>query len=159
MEPRSTTSVLFVCLGNICRSPLAEGVLQHLLAEEGMDEAVTVESAGTGSWHIGERADPRSREVAQRHGIELTSRARQVSPADFERFDLIVAMDRDNLANLRELQERSGGDAHLALLRDWAPEPGDGEVPDPYFGGDGGFDRVYEMLRRSLERLVAELRA
>jgi protein-tyrosine phosphatase len=159
MEPRSTTSVLFVCLGNICRSPLAEGVLQHLLAEEGMDEAVTVESAGTGSWHIGERADPRSREVAQRHGIELTSRARQVSPADFERFDLIVAMDRDNLANLRELQERSGGDARLALLRDWDPEPGDGEVPDPYFGGDGGFDRVYEMLRRSLERLVAELRA
>jgi len=124
-----------------------------------MDEAVTVESAGTGSWHIGERADPRSREVAQRHGIELTSRARQVSPADFERFDLIVAMDRDNLANLRELQERSGGDARLALLRDWDPEPGDGEVPDPYFGGDGGFDRVYEMLRRSLERLVAELRA
>jgi protein-tyrosine phosphatase len=157
MEPPETTSVLFVCLGNICRSPLAEGVLQHLLAEEGMDGAVTVESAGTGSWHIGERADPRSREVAQRHGIELTSRARQVSPEDFERFDLIVAMDKDNLANLREMQERSGGDARLALLRDWDPEPGNGEVPDPYFGGDGGFDRVYEMVRRSLERMVEEL--
>jgi protein-tyrosine phosphatase len=157
MEPPETTSVLFVCLGNICRSPLAEGVLQHLLAEEGMDGAVTVESAGTGSWHIGDLPDPRSREVAQRHGIELTSRARQVRPEDFERFDLIVAMDKDNLANLREMQERSGGDARLALLRDWDPEPGNGEVPDPYFGGDGGFDRVYEMVRRSLERMVEEL--
>ncbi len=158
MEPQATTSVLFVCLGNICRSPLAEGVLQHLLAEAGLDGAVEVESAGTGSWHVGDLADPRSREVASRNGVQLTSRARQVRPEDFERFDLIVAMDRSNLADLQEMKERHGGDARLALLRDWDPDPGDGEVPDPYFGGEKGFDKVYDMVRRSLERLMEELR-
>ena len=158
MEPRATASVLFVCLGNICRSPLAEGVLLHLLEAEGMDGAVTVDSAGTGSWHIGNLADPRSREVAERHGVDLPSRARQVRPDDFHDFDLIVAMDRSNLADLQALKDRHGGDARLALLRDWDPEPGDGEVPDPYYGGPGGFDRVYEMVLRSVEGMLEELK-
>lgn len=147
------TSVLFVCLGNICRSPLAEGVFIHLAREAGVE--VEVDSAGTGGYHAGELADPRSRAVAQKHGIELPSRARKVRPSDFEDFDLIVAMDQSNAANLR----RSCPDAHQAkivLMRDYDPQ-GAGDVPDPYYGGDRGFDDVYDMVDRSCRALLAEL--
>ncbi|MEJ2539714.1 MAG: low molecular weight phosphotyrosine protein phosphatase [Gemmatimonadota bacterium] len=158
MDTRDTSSVLFVCLGNICRSPLAEGIFAHLLREEGIHGGIRVDSAGTGSWHVGEAADPRSREVAQRHGIRLESRARQVEPRDLREFDLVVAMDRSNLEELQAMQEEHGGTARLLLMREFDPEPEDGEVPDPYYGGSGGFDRVYEMLLRASRGLLEELR-
>jgi protein-tyrosine phosphatase len=157
MTTPEPTSVLFVCLGNICRSPLAEGIFVHLLRQQGLDDTIRVDSAGTGSWHVGERADPRSREVAGRNGITLPSRARQVSPDDFESFDWIVAMDRSNLQALEELRDEHGGDARLVLLRDFDPEPGNGEVPDPYYGGPQGFDTVYEMVLRSSKGLLREI--
>lgn len=159
MHTPETSSVLFVCLGNICRSPLAEGVFLHLLRRQGLDEAIQVDSAGTGSWHVGEMADPRSQEVAGRHGIPLPSRARQVTPSDLQDFDWVVAMDRKNLEALEEMRDEHGGDARLVLLRDFDPEPGDGEVPDPYYGGPQGFDTVYEMVLRSSHGLLNEIQS
>jgi protein-tyrosine phosphatase len=150
------TAVLFVCLGNICRSPLAEGVFAHLVRERGLDHRFEIDSAGTGAWHVGERADRRSAEVAARHGVSLEGRARKVEPSDFARFDLVIAMDRDNL---RDLQRMAGGTSHrprVRLLREWDPEGGD-EVPDPYYGGADGFERVYAMVRRSCEALLDDL--
>lgn len=157
MDTPQTTGVLFVCLGNICRSPLAEGVFLHLLREEGLDGWFHVDSAGTGAWHAGELPDPRSREVAARHGVVLPSRARQVTDRDFHEFQVMVAMDRSNLADLRRLQAREGGGARLVLMRDFDPDPGDGEVPDPYYGGASGFDRVFAMVLRSARGLLDHL--
>ena len=151
------TSVLFVCLGNICRSPLAEGVFRHLVRERGLEDAYRIDSAGTGAYHVGEGPDRRSVEVARRNGIPLDGRARQVEPEDLDGWDLVVAMDRSNLRELESMARRSGGGARLSLLRDFDPEPGDGEVPDPYYGGPGGFDDVYAMVRRSCEALLDAL--
>jgi len=152
----TSVSVLFVCLGNICRSPMAEGVFLGLVED---DERFVVDSAGTGAWHVGEPADGRARAVAQRHGIRLPSRARQVRPADFEEFDVIVAMDGSNVADLERLQESTGGDAVVKLFREFDPEapPHDLDVPDPYYGGDDGFDRVFEMVDRAARGLKAHL--
>lgn len=154
---RPTTSVLFVCLGNICRSPLAEGVFRHLARERGLDDTLRIESAGTGSWHVGNPPDPRSVEVAARHGIRLESRARVVVPEDAERFDLILAMDRANLADLAALFGAGGG--RLRLFRDFDPEGEDGDldVPDPYYGGAEGFNRVYTMVHRTASALLDHL--
>lgn len=154
-RPR-TVSVLFVCLGNICRSPLAEGVLRHRAAERGLEEAIDVDSAGTGAWHAGESPDERSVAVARRHGIELGGQARKLTEADLEEFDWVIAMDRENLGNVESLRERAGGSARVHLLREFDPEPGE-EVPDPYFGGPGGFDDVYEMVDRSVTALLDEI--
>ena len=150
-------SVLFVCLGNICRSPLAEGVFLHLAREAGLEATLRVDSAGTGAWHAGEAADPRSREVAERKGIVLESRARQVRAQDFHDFDVIVAMDRSNLQDLEAIRPGEGARARLVLMRDYDPEPGDREVPDPYYGGPDGFDQVFEMVHRSARGLLDEI--
>jgi protein-tyrosine phosphatase len=150
------TRILFVCLGNICRSPLAEGIFRHLVQTEGLEERYLIDSAGTGGWHVGNPPDPRSAEVATRHGLELVGSARTVRPSDFEEFDLVVAMDRQNL---RDLEDRgSGGPARLRLLREFDPEAGDDvDVPDPYYGGDDGFERVYRMVERSCRQLLDHL--
>ena len=154
----SPRRILFVCLGNICRSPLAEGVFRHLTQERGVATEWDVESAGTGAWHVGELPDPRSRDVARRAaGITLDSRARQVRADDFREFDFVVAMDRENLRNLERLQKRHGGDAELFLLRDHDPDPDDGEVPDPYYGGPDGFENVFRMVLRSCEAMLDAL--
>ena len=150
------TAVLFVCLGNICRSPLAEGVFAHLVAERGLEHRFTIDSAGTGAWHAGEPADRRSAAVAARHGITLEGRARKVERSDFARFDLIVAMDHENARDLRRLSDGDGQAARVRLLREWDDQEGD-EVPDPYYGGPDGFDTVYAMVRRSCEALLDEL--
>jgi protein-tyrosine phosphatase len=159
--------LLFVCLGNICRSPLAEGVFLHLAREAGVADRFEVDSAGTGDWHVGEPPDPRAAAVARKYGVTLPSTARQVTPADFERFDYIVAMDRENLWSLERMareRHRAGRRAKIHLLREDDPdrEAGDDrhDVPDPYYGGPSGFDQVYHMVHRSaqalLERLLAE---
>ena len=157
MNPPDITSVLFVCLGNICRSPLAEGVFAHLVAEAALDDRFRIDSAGTGAWHVGNLPDARSREVAPRNGVVLPSRARQVRASHFTAFQVIVAMDRSNLSDLESLQFKSGGDARLVLMRDFDSEPGNGEVPDPYYGGAEGFDRVYDMVLRSAQGLLDHL--
>ena len=154
----SRTSVLFVCLGNICRSPLAEGVFRHLVEQEGLADRFEIDSAGTGAWHVGERADARSTLVAEQHGIELDSRARQVEPEDFERFDYIIAMDRDNLRTLERMSEANGSGARIELLRMYEAERDGDEVPDPYYGGESGFENVYKMVKRSCWGLLKQLR-
>ena len=152
-----TTSVLFVCLGNICRSPLAEGVFRHLVAEAGLADRFVVDSAGTGAWHEGERADPRSIQVAAAHGVTLDGRARQIREEDVRTFDVVVAMDRDNLAVLQEVSSAAGGTARLHLLRAFDPTADGDEVPDPYYGGPQGFEKVYRMVHAACEGLLREL--
>ncbi|WP_285962203.1 low molecular weight protein-tyrosine-phosphatase [Pseudomonas tohonis] len=147
--------VLFVCLGNICRSPTAEGVLRHKLREAGLDERVEVDSAGTGDWHVGKAPDMRTRQAAQRRGYDLSLlRARQVSVDDFARFDLVLAMDHSNLRDLKGLR-RGGSEPDLFLRRyGLVPE----EVPDPYYGGEEGFEEVLDLIEHACDGLVAEIR-
>ena len=152
-------SVLFVCLGNICRSPLAEGVLAHRLEEAGLSDQVYVDSAGTGAWHAGQAPDARSAAVAERNGIELRGRARRVRIEDFFEFELVLAMDRSNLQDLKDLESGSGSEAAIRLFREFDPEQdGDPDVPDPYYGGPDGFQRVLEMVDRTCAALVDHLR-
>ncbi len=150
-------NVLFVCLGNICRSPMAEGIFQHLVDEARLTGAVGTDSAGTSNYHPGELPDPRMRQTAAQHGIRLTHRARQLTARDFEDFDYIVVMDQ---ANLDEAQRRAPNDQlarKLRMMRAYDPTPEDGQVPDPYFGGTEGFAHVYQMLDRSCRQLLATL--
>lgn len=149
--------IVFVCLGNICRSPTAEGIFQHLVNERGLDPYFYVDSAGTSAYHIGEPANSKSRQVAERHGVKLQSRARKFEPEDLEEFDLILAMDRENYDNLKQLDQDDKYGDKILLMRDFDPEPGNGEVPDPYFGGMDGFQNVFEILRRSSKELLDEL--
>ena len=152
------TSVLFVCMGNICRSPLAEGVFRHLVEDEGLDDAFVVDSAGTGAWHVGDAPDPRSVEVAAAHGVRLGGQARQVTLDDLGRFDFVIAMDRDNLAALEKIADAGPGTARPHLLREFDPTADGDEVPDPYYGGPRGFEHVYGMVRAACVGLLAELR-
>ena len=149
--------MLFVCLGNICRSPTAEGVLRHKLQQAGLAGRVTVDSAGTGAWHVGKAPDPRTRAAAAQRGYRLDElRARQVEAEDFRRFDLILAMDRDNLRELQRLRPSAGGaELDLFLRRCGLAEH---EVPDPYYGGEAGFERVLDMVELACERLIVQFR-
>lgn len=186
----SRTSVLFVCLGNICRSPLAEGIFSHQAEMRGLADRFEVDSAGTGAYHAGEPPDSRSVAVAASHGVRLFGTARQVAMDDFGRFDLIVAMDRSNQRSLERLREggaqwdhrrlrrrrrrqhRGGGEgragpqgdrdrARIVMMRDYDHDPGGGDpdVPDPYYGGPGGFEEVYHILERACAALLDELAA
>jgi protein-tyrosine phosphatase len=147
--------VLTVCLGNICRSPTAEAAILQAAAEQ--DLTIEVESAGTGDWHIGELPDRRMRDAAGSVGLSLASRARQVEAEDLRRFDLVLAMDRDNLRVLESLRD-DDPTARIELFRHWDPlADGDLEVPDPYYGGPRGFDEVVEICRRTAAALVEEL--
>ncbi len=155
--------LVFVCLGNICRSPLGEGIMRHLVAEAGLSDRIVVDSAGTGAWHAGEPPDRRSIEVAQRHGVSLAGqRARQVADADYFDADLLLAMDHANLATLTRRAPTRGAKARIELLLA-APRGAGGEVPDPYYGGDSGFDDVYALVLGActvlLDQLTAELKA
>ena len=152
-------SVLFVCLGNICRSPLAEGVFRHILDEDGVSDRFRVDSAGTGSWHVGESPDFRAVRIAATKGVTVGGHARQVQPEDFRHFDYILAMDSDNLQALETYRDKVGGDAALYLLREFDPEGGPGaEVPDPYYGDSSGFDDVFAMVERSCLALLDHIR-
>lgn len=152
--------VLFVCLGNICRSPAAEGVFLHLLREHGLEDCVVVDSAGTGSWHVGNKADPRMRAAAERRGIHLPSRARQIELDDFSRFDLVVTMDSDNLRNVRSLAKEAGSKATASIrpMLSYARSTQLEDVPDPYYGGEQGFEQVLDLLEDACSGLIEEIK-
>ncbi len=149
--------VLAVCLGNICRSPTAEAALREAAEEAGVE--VTVRSAGTGDWHVGKPPDERMREAAAEQGLHLSGTADRVTPDDLAAADLVLAMDRANLADLEDLAGRVGLDAPLRLFREFDPEA-DGalDVPDPYYGGPDGFIEVVRMVRRTAPRIIDHLR-
>ena len=152
--------ILFVCLGNICRSPTAEGVMRHKLRAAGLGDDVDVESAGTGGWHVGHPPDERATAVALARGIELTGSAQRFEPEHFGEFDLIVAMDRQNLADMRALAPPGETAAKLRMLRDYDPEAaGELDVPDPYYGGERGFEQVLDIVDRCCDGLLAEISA
>ncbi len=146
--------VLFVCLGNICRSPAAEGVFLHVLDERGLSSQFVVDSAGTSSFHVGERADARMREHAGRRGIELPSRARQFVANDFKTFDAIIVMDDSNYENCLKLAKSDEDQKRLLKMADFCPQSGLSEVPDPYYGGAQGFEQVLDMVQEGCENLL-----
>jgi protein-tyrosine phosphatase len=154
------TRLLFVCLGNICRSPTAEGVMRALVEREGLQERIELESAGTGAWHVGSPPDGRATAAARTRGVTLEGRARQVRLEDFEDFDLLLAMDRENLRELRRLAPGDEQRAKVRLLREFDPaSSGDLDVPDPYYGAAGGFDEVFELVQSACEGLLEQVRA
>ncbi len=152
----SQVSVLFVCLGNICRSPTAEGVFRKLAADAGLAASFLIDSAGTGDWHVGQPPDRRMTATAARRGYSLEGRARTVSTADFERFDHIFAMDRSNLRDLQKRAPAAHG-AYLRLFRDDDPEGRGEDVPDPYYGEDEGFEEVVTIVERTCRALLERL--
>lgn len=152
------TSVLFVCLGNICRSPTAEGVFRTLVEREGLTAKITVDSAGTAAYHAGEPPDARAQAAAREWGVDLSmQRARQVLPTDFERFDLVLAMDDENLSNLQRLCPPQYRD-RVRLFLDFASENSERNVPDPYYGGDDGFEHVLDLVEAASRGLLSQLR-
>jgi len=153
-----TISVLFVCMGNICRSPTAQGVFERLVEQHKLADVIEIDSAGTHAYHIGDRPDERASAAALQRGIDLSSQqARRVSPDDFDRFDYVLAMDRDNYEILAascpsELRSR------LRLFLEFAPDLLTREVPDPYYGGPSGFERVLDLIEEASEGLLADIR-
>ena len=152
-------SVLFVCLGNICRSPAAEAVFLGLLEKKGLTEAFIVDSAGTGSWHIGKKADLRMRIAAERRDINILSKARQITSKDFEKFNYILAMDDSNFRNIQELKNRTSSTdfASIKKIQSFRSVFNVREVPDPYFGGDEGFDYVLDILEDSVSGFLESI--
>ena len=147
--------ISFVCLGNICRSPLAQGIFQDLVNREKLDQKIFISSAGTGNWHIGNLPDERMRQTAQSKGIKLESRAQQFQSKDFNRFNLVLAMDHSNLARLSEIAPSPLPPNKLMLFRSFDPESNDDQnVPDPYYGGAKGFEEVYSMVKRTCPPLL-----
>ncbi len=156
MSEQPPISVLFVCLGNICRSPLAEGVFRAVVDERGEGARYVIDSAGTGGWHAGSAPDPRSIKVARQHGVDIAGQVcRQIADADFSRFDLIFAMDRSNLDDLRA-RSTPRDRSRIYLFLDYA-HGAPGEVPDPYYGGPNGFQDVYGMIRAASEAVAERL--
>jgi protein-tyrosine phosphatase len=154
--------LLFVCLGNICRSPTAEGVMRSLIDREGLEDEIETDSAGTGAWHVGSAPDARASAAAQSRGVVLVGTARLITAADFERFDLILAMDAANLRDLRALAPSPQGREKVRLLREFDPASAasrDLDVPDPYYGGEDGFGTVFDLVRAACEGLLGEIRA
>ena len=151
--------LLFVCLGNICRSPAAEGVFLHQLNERGLNDRFVVDSAGTGGWHVGNPADRRMQAAASRRGIKLPSRARQISLDDLSTFDLVLTMDDDNLMAVQALAKEAGSRATASIkpMLSFARSFSEAEVPDPYYGGESGFEHVLDLLEDACSNLLDEL--
>lgn len=151
-------SVLFVCMGNICRSPTAQGIFETLLIKHGWREQVKVDSAGTHAYHLGSAPDQRAQAAATRRGVDLAGqRARQVAPRDFDAFDYILAMDQHNLTILRGMTQTAEQQKRVRLFMDFASRWSEEEVPDPYYGGDLGFEQVLDMTEDAAEGLLAHL--
>jgi len=158
MNPDERVKVLFVCMGNICRSPTALGVFRKLLRAEGLEEVIEVDSAGTHGYHVGEPPDRRAQETAIRRGIDLSDlRARHVQPEDFFNFDYVLAMDQDNYLSLSSICP-PGTERKLMLYLDFAPHLRTREVPDPYYGGPTGFEQVFDMVEAAAQGLLADIR-
>lgn len=154
-ETPSSIGLCFVCLGNICRSPTAAGLMRHLVREARLETQIEVDSAGIGGWHAGEPPDARAQSVARRRGVVLDDVARQFEPDDFDRFDLVLAMDRENMADLRRLRGGRRRRAELRLLREFHPDDPDGIIPDPYY--DDRFDEVFDLVEASCRGLLTHL--
>ena len=152
-------SVLFVCLGNICRSPAAEAIFIKLLKKKGLTDRFLVDSAGTGSWHIGKEADSRMRIAADRRDIDILSRSRQITSEDFEKFNYIVAMDDSNFRNIQDLKKRTSSTdfSSIKKIQNFSSVFKEQEVPDPYFGGDDGFDYVLDILEDSVSGFLESI--
>ncbi len=148
--------LLFVCLGNICRSPSAENIMNYLIQQKGLDGKVICDSAGTSSYHIGASPDRRMRSAASRRGIQLVGEARQFDVSDFEKFDLILAMDRSNYQDILRLDRDNAYGDKVRLMCDYATQYQDKEVPDPYYGGEAGFDHVIDLLLDACDGLLQE---
>ncbi|MDG2226523.1 MAG: low molecular weight phosphotyrosine protein phosphatase [Flavobacteriales bacterium] len=145
-----------VCLGNICRSPLAEGVLQEKLNRKGLD--IKVDSAGTGGWHVGQRPDLRAIAIANKYGVDIShQKARQFSPTDFQEFDIIYAMDGSNLSDIVALAKSSEDIEKVGLILDELNVENNNYVPDPYYGGDEGFEKVYQLLDAACEIITKKM--
>lgn len=147
-------SILFVCLGNICRSPTGEGVFQHLVEERGLESQITSDSAGTIGYHEGNPADRRMREHASRRGYDLTSRSRKITTVDLDRFDLVIAMDRQNQSDILTLDSSA---TNVKLLSDFLDDSWPVDVPDPYYGGSEGFETVLDMIEAACPVLLEKL--
>ncbi|MEO1179604.1 MAG: low molecular weight protein-tyrosine-phosphatase [Cyanobacteria bacterium J06636_28] len=154
-----TTRLLFVCLGNICRSPSAENIMNHLLAQRGLQTQVSCDSAGTSSYHIGSPPDSRMTAAAKKRGISLVGRARQFTVEDFEQFDLILAMDDSNYRNILALDSSGQYATKVKRMCDFCHDYPDREVPDPYYGGTDGFDYVIGLLMDACDGLLQEIEA
>jgi protein-tyrosine phosphatase len=152
-------SVCFVCLGNICRSPTAEGAMRHWVREAGLEAHIAVDSAGTAGYHTGEPPDRRARAAGARRGIAIEGAARQFKRGDFARFDYVLAMDRSNYDDLAELAPDAASKKKLHLLRSFDPKtPAGADVPDPYYGGEDGFDDVLDLCLAACRALVERIR-
>jgi len=153
-----TISVLFVCMGNICRSPTAQGVFRHLVEQEGLAHQILTDSAGTIGYHAGDQPDRRARQTALKRGVDLSDlRARRVRTEDFESFDYVIAMDRANYNDLLEICPPNH-EERLHLFLDFAPHLPEDEVPDPYYGGVAGFDRVFDLVEAASRGLLQHIR-
>jgi len=153
----SKTRILFVCLGNICRSPMAEGTFRHLVEEQGLDHLVEIDSAGTGAWHVGNPPDHRATATALQRGIDLSNqRARKVRVDDFGHYDYILAMDEENYANLMRICPREH-EHKIKLFLGFAPEQDEREVPDPYYGGDQGFEHALDLVQAASRGLLQKI--
>ncbi len=151
--------VCFVCHGNICRSPLAQGVMETLIKQEELENKIIVSSAGVSGWHVGEPPDARMQDTARQHGISLNSRALHFQGHDFQQLDLVLAMDHSNMETLKALRPAAETREKLFLFRSFDPENnGDLEVPDPYYGGGKGFERVYEMVERTCPKILEHMK-
>jgi len=150
--------VLFVCLGNICRSPSAEGVFRKLVEEQGLLEQIEIDSAGTHAYHVGSQPDERAQQAARRRGIDMSGlRGRRVDEGDFYIFDYVLAMDQSNEYNLREVSP-PGEEHKIKLFLDFAPDRDENEVPDPYYGGHSGFENVLDLIEDASEGLLTDIR-
>lgn len=158
MDDTAKVKILLVCMGNICRSPTAEGVLRERLRQAGLDDVVATESAGTHDYHVGKAPDPRAQQAASQRGIDISDlRARQVERSDFDEFDLVLAMDRGNYEILRADCPPKHADK-VGMFLDYAAQRSEREVPDPYFGGRQGFEHVFDLIEESSDGLIAELK-
>jgi protein-tyrosine phosphatase len=157
-KPKDKIRIQFVCLGNICRSPLAEGVFRKKVEEAGLADIFEIRSSGTSDWHVGEGADTRMAETAERHGVSLKNHAaRQFRKEDLEQFDHILVMDKDNLNDVLYLDTEDRYGSKVRLFREFDPSPDCFQVPDPYYGGPDGFENVYLIVERTAENLLQVL--
>jgi protein-tyrosine phosphatase len=155
---KEKVKVLFVCMGNICRSPTAHGVFRQLVREAGLEDRIKVDSAGTHAYHVGNPPDPRAQAAARRRGVELDDlRARQARPQDFLEYDYVLAMDQDNYQGLSAICPR-GQERRIGLFLDYAPQLRVREVPDPYYGGPQGFERVFDLVEAAARGLLEDIR-